>query len=246
MITYGQFCPLSKAAEVLCPRWSLLVVRELLAGSTRFRDIQRGVPGCPPATLSKRLKELVAAGVAQRVDSMDGVGYALTAAGQELQPIVDGMGMWGHRWVRSTYDEKELDAEMLLWDMRQYLDPAGLDVPRAVIELALALPGGGRRTFWIVVDPTAVDICMIDPKRTVDAVVAVSLRVLTRIWMGEQTFAQASAVGEVSVSGSRSLVRRLPNWLGQHPFLVGVPRGVRPVPRAPVRSVHRRAATSTS
>jgi DNA-binding HxlR family transcriptional regulator len=93
---YGQFCPVAKAAEVLCERWTILVVREVLSGSTRFRDIQRGVPGCPPATLSKRLKELGRAGVLQRIETSAGVAYEVTAAGRELYPIVEGFGRWGN------------------------------------------------------------------------------------------------------------------------------------------------------
>ena len=73
MTTYGQFCPMAKAAEILCERWTLLVVRELTAGSRHFNDLRRGVPLMSPTLLSLRLKQLEAAGVLQRVQDDSGV-----------------------------------------------------------------------------------------------------------------------------------------------------------------------------
>jgi DNA-binding HxlR family transcriptional regulator len=219
MAPYGQFCPVAKAAEVLCQRWSILVVRELLNGSTRFGDIQRGVPGCPPATLSKRLKELVACGAVRRVGGDGGTAYELTEAGIELYPIVEGFGRWGQRWVRSSYEVGELDVEGLLWDIRRFLDPQGLGVPNAVIQLETWLPEAPRRRFWVVVEPTAVDVCLIDPERPVDVVMDAELRALTRIWMGDIAFDDAVADGSIALRGDRSLTRRIPAWLGRHPVL---------------------------
>lgn len=218
VVGYGQFCPVSKAAEVLGPRWALLVVRELVCGSARFGDIQRGVPGCPPATLSKRLKELVAAGVAERVTEGREVTYRLTEAGQELLPIIDALGVWGHRWVRSRYGDDDLDVDLLLWDVRRHLDPAGLGADRAVVALEVRTPAG-RRRYWIVVEGGAVDLCLVDPERSVDVVVDADLRALTQVWMGDATFAGAVRDGTISVAGDRALARRVPGWLGRHPVL---------------------------
>jgi DNA-binding HxlR family transcriptional regulator len=223
MATYGQFCPVSKAADVLCQRWAMLVVREMLLGSVRFRELQRGLPGGPPATLSKRIKELTTAGVVRRQATEDGIAYELTEAGWELYPIVEAMGRWGQRWVRSTYDDGELDAEMLLWDVRRFLDPAGLGVDSAVIELALRVDAPARhRRFWVTVDPGEVDVCMVDPERPVDVVLDAHLRTLTEIWMGDRDFPAAVASGEVVLRGPAGLTRRIPAWLGQHPVLAPI------------------------
>ena len=215
MTSYGQFCPVAKAADVLGQRWAILVVRELLAGSTRFGDIQRGVPGCPPATLAKRLRELTAAGVVDRVDG----AYALTEAGAELYPIVEGLGRWGQRWARSAYPNDELDPDMLLWDLRRFLDPVGLGVDEAVVQLDLRLPRGRPRRYWIVVEPGSVDLCLTDPERAVDVVVDADLRTLTQVWMGDVAFDDTDIV----VQGPRPLVRRLPAWIGRHPVLGSIP-----------------------
>jgi hypothetical protein len=192
----------------------------VLSGSSRFRQLQRGLPGCPPATLSKRLKELVAAGVLVRHDTTDGVAYELTEAGWELYPIVEGMGRWGQRWVRSTYPPDELDADMLLWGIRPFLDPAGLGVEHAVILLSVAVPAERRpRPFWVVVEPGEVDLCKVDPERPVDVVIDADLRALSRIWMGDLDFADAVQRGEIVLRGPRSLTKRIPDWFGQHPVL---------------------------
>ena len=214
--SYGQFCPVSKAAEVLCERWAILVVREALAGSVRFGDLQRGLPGCPPATLSKRLKDLTRAGVLTRTEAADGIRYELTEAGWELYPIVEGFGRWGQRWARSEYEPEE---EVLLWDVRHFLDPATLGVEQAVVQLEVRVPAQGTRRFWITVDPGEVDLCLIDPGRPIDAIVDADLAALTRVWMGDDTFAEAVDAGSVSVRGPAKLVRQIPEWFGQHPVL---------------------------
>jgi DNA-binding HxlR family transcriptional regulator len=219
---YGSFCPVSKAADVLCERWSILVVRELLQGSTRFVELRRGLPACPPATLSKRLKQLEAAGVVDRVESGSSVRYGLTDAGIELFPIVQAFGEWGQRWVRSSYPDDDLDADELLWDVRRFLDPAGLARDRCVVRFDVELPQRRRKPYWFVVDAGAVDLCDVDPCREVDVTVRAHVRTLTQIWLGDTTYADARRAGLVEADGPRVLVRRLPAWLGQHPILAPV------------------------
>src|SRR6201986_3320808 len=92
---YGQFCPVAMAAEVLCTRWTPLLVRELIAGCTRFNDLRRGVPRMSPALLSKRLGELEEAGVIERFKGRGVEEYRLTPAGQELRGVIEGLGFWG-------------------------------------------------------------------------------------------------------------------------------------------------------
>src|SRR6476661_2899841 len=99
--SYGQFCPVAMAAEILCTRWTVVVLRELIAGSSRFNDLRRGVPRMSPALLSQRLKSLERAGVIARVKTSEpGVfEYHLTRSGRDLQPIIERFGIWGQRWV---------------------------------------------------------------------------------------------------------------------------------------------------
>lgn len=229
MATYGQYCPVSKAAEVLCPRWTLLVVLQLLTGRSRFTEIQRGLPGCPPATLAKRLRALEDAGIVRRETDGDGTSrYCVSDAGDELYPLLEGFGRWGQRWARSRYEPSELDAESLLWDIRPHLDPSGLGLAEAVVELAIGKgPGTTTERYWIVIERGTVDLCVVDPQRPVDALVDADLRALTRVWMGDTDMAAAMAAGEISVAGQRRLVRRIPRWLGQHPQMASVKPAVR-------------------
>jgi DNA-binding HxlR family transcriptional regulator len=139
--SYKQFCPVAMAAEVLCPRWTIVVLREFVAGSTRFNDIRRGVPRMSPALLSRRLKELEASGVIQRVRGKKAgspVEYKLTAAGEELAPLVEAFGQWGQRWIESELSLEHLDAQLLMWDMRRNLNPKPMPKRRSVIQFIYA------------------------------------------------------------------------------------------------------------
>ncbi len=188
-------------------------------------ELQRGVPGCPPATLAKRLRRLTSAGVVERVRSADGHRYELTEAGRELYPLVEGLGVWGQRWARSTYEPDELHADVLLWDLRRFLDPSGLGIDRSVIELRIRQPGTHDQLFWLVVEPGAVDLCLTPIERPVDVVLDTQLLALTRIWMGDDSWAAAESRRELRVSGPTRLAARLPDWIGRHPVLAAVPRG---------------------
>lgn len=219
---YGDYCGVSKAAEILCERWTVLVLRELLSGSTRFREIQRGVPTCPPATLSKRLKTLERHGIIERIESGRLVHHRLTDAGRELYPIVQGFGEWGQRWARSDYSDGELDADALLWDVRRFLDPNGLGIDRATVEFDVR-SAAGRERFWFVVEPAGVDLCVVDPLRPVDLLVVSDLRTLVKAWMGDADLATAVDEGLVELHGPAALRSRLPGWFGRHPVLGSIP-----------------------
>jgi DNA-binding HxlR family transcriptional regulator len=225
MTGYGQFCPVSKAAEVLCSRWTPLILRELLVGSTRFNEIRRGLPSCSPALLSKRLKELEAAGVVDRSSTDAGPGYTLTESGRELFPLIQGLGVWGQRWARSDYRPDDLDPGLLLWDVRRFLAPGAFGDRRVVVSLVFPSVPAKRRYFWVVVDNIDVDLCLTDPGFAVDVAVEADLRALTEVWMGDARFVDALADGRIAMHGPRELTRRIPDWFGQHPILASVGRG---------------------
>ena len=134
MKLYGQFCPLAQATQLLCERWTLLIVRELIAGSTRFSELQKGVPLMSPTLLSARLKQLIKAGVIKLDASKGGHVYQLTSAGLELRPVVELLGAWGHRWARSSLNSDDLDVGLLMWDMRRSIEPAIFPAYRIVVQ----------------------------------------------------------------------------------------------------------------
>lgn len=221
---YGQFCPVSKAAEVVCQRWTPLILRELLVGSTRFNEIRRGVPTCSPALLSKRLKDLQRAGIVERDVSAGTGSYRLTDAGRDLFPIILGLGEWGQRWARSDYRADELDPGLLLWDVRRNVRPGGLGDQPATIQFVFPRLPTKRRFYWLVIDAHDVDLCLIDPGREVDATIEADLRALTEVWMGDAVFTDALADGRIVLHGSTRLIRRIPSWFGQHPHFAQIGR----------------------
>src|SRR5215467_6001248 len=120
--SYKQFCPVAMAAEILCTRWTVVLLRELISGSTRFNDLRRGVPRMSPTLLSQRLKELEAAGVIERRASRPGRAaseYHLTESGRELRPVVEAIGSWGQRRIDRKQSLKNIDPAFLMWDMRR-------------------------------------------------------------------------------------------------------------------------------
>lgn len=225
---YQQFCPVAMAAELLCNRWTVVLLRELIAGSTRFNDLRRGVPKMSPTLLSQRLKELELAGVLERraVAGERGLfDYHLTEAGRDLRPVVEAMGFWGQRWIEARQSLKNLDPSLLMWDMRRNLDPTPLPDRRVVIQFLYRELPEARRSWWLVVEPEGqVDLCSVDPGFDVDLYVATDLRTMTAIWMGLTTVAKEA--GKVDLTGSRPLARRMQTWLGLSPFAVEAKRAV--------------------
>ena len=152
--SYGQFCPVAKASELLAERWMPLVLRELLEGSRHYGQLRRGIPLISPAMLSTRLRELVDAGVVERTPDPAGrAEYRLTEAGEELRPVIRALGIWGQRWAQRELKREQLDPELLVWVMRRRLDREQLGVPRAVLEVEFPEVPLKHRRFWFLVEP---------------------------------------------------------------------------------------------
>ncbi|SFP82524.1 winged helix-turn-helix transcriptional regulator [Tranquillimonas alkanivorans] len=218
--SYGQFCPVAMAAEVLCTRWTMLVVRELVSGSTRFNDLRRGVPRMSRTLLSRRLKELEHAGIVERrpVPGEHGVQeYRLTSAGEDLYPVVEAFGLWGQKWVQSDVSLQKLDPSLLMWDMRRNLDPSPLPSKRLVVQFRYTDLAPANRSWWLVVQPSGdVDLCRTDPGFEIDLYVETDLRTMTAVWMGLATVATARR--NMSLDGDPEIVRTMQSWLGLSPF----------------------------
>lgn len=209
------------AAEILCTRWTPVLLRELIAGSTRFNDLRRGVPRMSPALLSQRLKELERAGIVERKRGREAnlFEYHLTKAGRELEPIISGFGVWGQRWIESELSLEQLDVQLLMWDMRRNLNPTPLPDARSTIQFLYADAPKQLRTWWIVVTPEeGVELCSVDPGYDVDLYVATDLHTMTAIWIGLDTVRKAVAEDRVKLTGNRKLAADMQTWLGLSPF----------------------------
>jgi DNA-binding HxlR family transcriptional regulator len=224
MAGYGQFCPMAKAMEVLDERWTLLVVRELLLGSTHFNDLRRGNPRMSPALLSKRLRRLEHAGVIRREVIEGRTRYTLTQAGLELKPVVDALQVWGVRWVGGLGAE-DLDPHLLLWDMKRTVPARRWPGGRTVVALHFSDVETRSARWWFCVRDGQVDVCDYDPGFEVDAHLALSLRTLSEIWRGDRSWATALQGGLVAVDAPSGVRRELPGWFGQS-SAADVPRPV--------------------
>ena len=217
--SYKQFCPVAMAAEVLCSRWTIVLLREFIAGSTRFNDLRRGVPRMSPALLSQRLKDLEAAGILERTATEPGHEYTLTPAGRELEPLVLAFGKWGQRWIESKLSLRHLDAALLMWDMRRNLNVRPLPKRRSVIQFRYPDAAPGYRLWWLIVNPQGeTDLCTVDPGFDVDLYATCDLRTMTAIWMGHEALHTAVASKRLLLVGDRGLKSAMQSWLGLSPF----------------------------
>ena len=220
---YHQFCPVAMASEVLCKRWTVVLLRELLAGSTRFNDLRKGVPRMSPALLSTRLKELAQAGILERRATQDRkvFDYVLTEAGRDLRGVVESVGFWGQRWVEAQVSLKNLDPSLLMWDMHRNLDPTPMPDRKCVIQFLYPELHKARRSWWLIVTPPDdVDLCSVDPGFDVDLYVTTDLQTMTAIWMGVSKVRREIDAGRMVLTGNPGLASRMQTWLGLSPFAV--------------------------
>jgi DNA-binding HxlR family transcriptional regulator len=220
--SYKQFCPVAMAAEILGARWSLVLIRELVAGSTRFNELRRGVPRMSPALLSKRLKDLETAGIVMRArvtGAPDLFEYRLTEAGRSLRTVIEAVGIWGQTWLETEASLENLDPNLLMWDMRRNINPTPMPRRRNTIQVIFTDLREARRNWWLIVQPDQeVDLCSVDPGFDVDLYLSTNLRTMTEIWMGYTTIARAKEQERLIITGSRQLEADLGSWLSLSPF----------------------------
>ena len=209
--SYRQFCPVAKAMELLDERWTLLIVRELVTGSQHFNELRRGVPRMSPSLLSKRLSQLVRAGIVDRHDDGSDVRYVLTPAGRELQPVVEALGIWGIRWIGEIGDE-DLDPKLLLWDMHRNIDHDAVPESRTVVQFRFPEASARSRDWWLVITPDDADVCDADPGYPVAVTMTTSLRCMTEVWRGDLSWPDALRSGAITLQGPESLRRAVPRW----------------------------------
>jgi DNA-binding HxlR family transcriptional regulator len=213
---YGQFCPIAQAAEVLTERWTLLVVRELLGGSTRFNEIQRGVPLMSSSLLSRRLGELERAGIITRapLEGERGHSYRLTPAGEALGPLVLSLGIWSRDWLKREVTSETADPALLMWDMQRNLSLDRLPQERLVVFFRYPQAPDKKRSWWLVAEPGGADLCVTDPGHEIDLHVDAEARAMAEVWIGRLELGAAMRSRRVRVRGPEHLVRSMPDWLG--------------------------------
>lgn len=234
MPDYGKFCPVSMGAEVIADRWTPLILRELILGSTRFNDIARGLPGISRSLLVQRLRHLERKGVLERWPSPTGKGneYVLTDAGRDLETTIMALGEWSVRWLYTESRPRDVDARTLLWWMHRLVDRDALPPHRVVVEFGFTAPD--PMTIWVILDPREVSVCTQHPGFDSDVLVTCCTGDLADVFNGIDTWGAALDGGRVRAEGPPHEVRALARWFRPSPFatataeqhrLRGVPPG---------------------
>ncbi len=215
MAGYGQFCPVAKATEVIGEKWTLLVLRELFLGTTRFNEFQRAMSRMSPTLLAKRLRRLEECGIIirKKLSGQKGYEYRLTAAGKELSPLIETLAVWGMRWSRGQLTDDELDVEFLMRELQRRLQTEYLPDGETVIciifdELTI------HKNWWLLVDGNVVDLCTEDPGKDVDLYINSSVRKIVEVWEGDLNMRTALRDGSIKAHGLSHLVRTMPDWFG--------------------------------
>lgn len=219
--SYGQFCPVARAAEIITARWTPLLLRELLAGGTKFNELRNGVPLMSPSLLSKRLRELETAGIIRRERPAKGRGwdYFITDSGKELAPLIETLGIWGQKFILSEFENYELDPTLLMWDIQRRVDHDYFP-KEGEFTACFTLRGAPRerKTWWIVINDRQVDLCVQDPGREVNLYVDAALKPLTDVWMGRLGIDQARRQKDVVLNGESRYVKSFAQWFLLSPF----------------------------
>ena len=212
---YGQFCPMAKATELIGEKWTLLVLRELFLGTTRFNDFQRAISRISPTLLAKRLRHLEKCGIIirKKLSGRAGYEYRLTAAGKELDPLIEVLSVWGMRWARGQLTDDELDVEFLMRELQRRLQTEHLPDGETVICLMFD-ELTKHKTWWLLVDGDDVDLCTEDPGKDVDLYINSSVRTIVEVWEGDLDMRTALRNGSVNAHGLRHLIRTMPDWFG--------------------------------
>ncbi|NNF05411.1 MAG: helix-turn-helix transcriptional regulator [Candidatus Eisenbacteria bacterium] len=211
---YGQYCPLSLAAEVLAERWTILVISRVMDGCYRFNEIHRGLPKMSASLLSQRLRQLETAGVLHAREELGkpGYTYSLTQAGEDLRPLVENLAVWGQHWARDL-TQADLDPRFLLWSMHLRLDVEKMPPGRTVLEFEFANAPADCRRFWIVNDAGKVEMCLSHPGFDVDLSLHADLLLFVETWRGFRDLRSEIRRGAIKLTGPTKLKRAFPSWL---------------------------------
>jgi DNA-binding HxlR family transcriptional regulator len=211
MRSYAQYCPVAKATEILGDRWTILIVREMLGGASGFNELQRGLPGISRSVLADRMRALERAEVIERRTGPRGrtLEYRFTAAGRDLEPVVQAIGEWGATWSVTDPRPDELDPYLLIVWMARHVDRQRLPPDRTVVQFDFREP---RQRYWMVLEPAEVSVCLQHPGFDVDLGVVVDTATLYRVYLGRVDLGGAIRAGRLTMSGPQALQRGLGHW----------------------------------
>lgn len=219
MRSYDQFCPVAKAAELFCERWTALILRDLIAGATHFTELKRGVPNASPTLLSRRLKELEHEGVIERrrSESARGWTYHLTPAGREFAPLIEALAVWGQRWSRRELTKHEANLTLLMWALELHTNPAAFGSRRCVVKLTFTDQPSTTQSWWFLNEDGRATLCVLDPGFEIDLYIETTLRDMIYVYRGDLPLSRALEQNRLKAHGIAWARRALPHWLAKSP-----------------------------
>ena len=212
---YGLICPIAHACEVLEPRWTIPILTEMWGGATRFSDIRRGVGNISTALLSRRLKELVAQGLIERIEdpATGQIDYIRTQRAIDLEPVLDAMGKWAQCNIKAKEALENLTVSNLMWQMRGYIDPEQLPTRQLVFQFRFIDPDLDYSKYWALIRPGfPVEICTTIPDYEVDLFIETNCMSLSSIILSRTTIARELEEGRLFLSGDAILSRTMDRW----------------------------------
>lgn len=219
MYDYGESCPVSKATALLGERWTLLIIREMFLGASRFSDFQKVLPKISTSLLNSRLKTLVDSGIAMRKRTPEkrGYEYRLTPAGKSLGPLLNELGDWAKTWVYGEMTDEEIDIDSLIRAIATSIDPDHLPAGDTVLQFRLTDIEVPSR-FYIAVKDGKPEVCDENSGHEVDVFVECTANTLSEIWWGQKSIATARQSGELRVTGPTVYTKNLGKWLNTRGF----------------------------
>lgn len=226
MYDYEEACPISRAAELLCERWTLQIVREMFLGASRFSEFQKFLPRISPSLLNSRLKMLCDSGIAirKRTPEKRGYQYHLTACGKELKPVLDAMGTWGMAWVFDSRNDAQTNVAILMHDIAALINTDLLPACDTVLQFTLTDIDEPQKHF-VLIKEDSCESCELNPGYEVDVYFRSTLSDLNAVWWGEIGIGAAIESGKIKVSGSPAYTRNLARWFPTSSYADSNPRG---------------------
>ena len=218
MHQYGQYCPIAQALEIIGDRWTLLIIRDLLAGTRHFNELERGLPGISRGLLADRLRRLQQMDIVEKQEISKGrrtTEYLLTEAGRELQEVMDSLLSWGAAWAFDDPRPDELDPVLLMWWMRRRVCTEQLPKERVVVQFDFF--HHKLESYWLLMDAEDVSVCLTYPGFEINVLVTADLAAYYQLWLGRVSYEEALTQYDIRVDGLPALVREFPNWFTWSP-----------------------------
>jgi DNA-binding HxlR family transcriptional regulator len=213
---YGMICALSKACEIVEPRWTLLILNEIWSGYTRFSDIRRAVGNISPGVLSKRLSDMEKAGLIERIEdrAKGSVDYVRTQMAIDLEPAMNALAIWAQRHIDAEVALSDGDLGSMMDFFGKKVQTAHFPARRVVIRLHFADETGPYPTWWLVANPgVSPEVCVEIPDVDVDLYIETTKISWNALFYGRSTVAREIDAGRMFVSGDALLIRSMDQWI---------------------------------